>query len=87
MLTREDGERIARKLGATIENGRQHDLVVIRHQGKRVAGYGMTRSSRETNLNYLPRQLHVSAKQCRDLSECPLSAEEYFKILDGKHLL
>lgn len=87
MFSREDGQKIAKKLSATMEAGRRHDLVVIRYQGKRVAQYGLRRGSGELSHSYIPRQLYVSQSQCRALSDCPMSADEYFALLKQKGLV
>lgn len=87
MFTRDCGERIAKKLGAEYERRRKHDIVVIKHGGKRIAQYGLRRGSGNVGHSYIPRQLHVSQSQCRDLRDCPMSAEQYFALMQEKGLL
>ena len=87
MITREDAERIAEKLGGIIRSGRRHDLVAVRHEGKHVAQYGIRRGSRQLAHSYIPRQLHITQRQAKDLSECPMSADEYFSVLQAKGFL
>ena len=84
MLTQRDARKIADKLKADIETGRQHDIAVFRYDGKRITQFGIRRSSKEVSHNYIPNQLFVSAKQCRDLRDCPLSLEDYVRILIEK---
>lgn len=87
MLTQTDAREIARKLGAEKKRGRKHELVVVRYGGIRVGQYGISRSSKEKSHDYIANQLHISLPQCRELSACPLSKAEYFKILSDKNLI
>ena len=80
---REHGEAIARKLNAEVRPGRKHDRVIVRHDGVWVASFGLRRDKRATH-NYIPGQIFVSPRQCRDLVECPLSADGYYQILREK---
>jgi hypothetical protein len=85
MLAKRDALNIAGKLGAEIKNGGDHDLAVFRFEGKRILQYGIRRSS--GGHDYLQRQLHISLRQCQDLSNCPLSLSQYIEILRAKNLL
>ncbi len=84
MFTQDDAWKIAKKLKAKIEPGRKHELAVFWHDGKRITQYGIRRGSKNEGHDYLPSQLFVSPPQCRDLSNCPLSLEDYVKILRKK---
>ena len=85
MLTQDGARRIAHKLRAEIETGhRKHDLAIFRYEGIRVASFGIRRSSKAVPHDYISNQLFVTAKQCRDLRDCPLSLDEYVKILTEK---
>ena len=81
---RRDGEAIARKLGAETRGGGSHDKVMIKHDGKLIAVYGLRRDKHASH-NYIPGQIFISHTQCRDLVACPLSVEQYFQILRDKH--
>jgi hypothetical protein len=85
MLARQDALNIADKLHAEIKPGGDHDLAVFRWEGKRILQFGIHRGS--GGHDYLQRQLHISLRQCQDLSNCPLKLEEYVEILRGKNLL
>ena len=87
MLTQDGARAIARKLKAEIKPGRRHDIVIFRHKGKHVAQFGISRSSREQGHHHIARQLYITQKQCRELEECPLSIDDYLKILESKQLL
>lgn len=88
MLTARDALKIARKLGAEITEGRNHTRVLVVIDEVVVGSYGVSRSSRERNHDYIARQIGgISARQARDLSRCPLSKEDYVSIIRNKGLL
>jgi hypothetical protein len=87
MITREQGEKIASKLGAKSRAGRKHDLQLIYYSGILIAQFGLRRSSHTVGHDYIPRQLHISPKECQDLINCPMSKDAYFEVLRGKRLL
>ncbi len=87
MFTQIDAREIAKKLKAEIKPGRKHDLVVFRHRGIRIGQFGISRSSKEQSHDYIPRQLYISTKQCRDSRVCSLTLEGYLAILAQKQLL
>jgi len=87
MLTQEDARAIARKLKAVIESGRNHDLAIFRYEGQRIAQFGIRRGSKEKGHDYIPRQLHLTQKQCGELRACPLSFDDYVTILRTKKLI
>ena len=87
MLTQDGAKKIAKKLKAEIQPGRKHDLVVFRYGGVRVGQFGISRSSKQQSHDYIPRQLYITAKQCREFLDCSLTLDAYVEILAGKHLL
>ena len=82
-FSRADGERIATKLSAEVRRGGSHDKVIVRHDGRWIAMFGLRRDASACH-NYIPKQLLISPQQCRDLANCPLSAEAYFELLQRK---
>jgi hypothetical protein len=81
-FTKRDAEAIARKLNAEVRVGRRHDLVQVYDGDRRVATYGISRSSRvDTGCDYLPGQLHLTSGECEELRSCTLSTEEYLRRL------
>lgn len=84
MLTQQGAREIADKIKAKIEPRRNHDIAVFRYEGKRITQFGIRRSSKGVPHNYIPNQLFVSYKQCCDLRDCPLSLDDYVKILKEK---
>ncbi len=87
MLTQDDAREIAKKLKAQIKPGRRHDLVLFRHEGKLVGQFGISRASKDHSHDYIPKQLYITPKQCREFQACSLSLEEYLQILSGKQIL
>ena len=87
MLTQDDAWKIARKLKAEVKAGRRHELAIFRYQGSYIAQFGISRGSRNQPHDYIPKQLFLTHKQCRELRDCPLTLEGYVQILVGKGLL
>ena len=87
MLTQDDAEAIADKLGCTPYEGRSHKYYRLFVDQKLVARFGVRRGSKETGDGHLPHDLHITQKQCKDLGKCPLSKDEYLEILREKNLL
>jgi hypothetical protein len=87
MVTQDDAWKIARKLNAEVKTGRRHELVIFRYQGSYIAQFGISRGSRSQPHDYIPKQLFLTHKQCRELRDCPLTIEGYVEILADKGLL
>jgi len=87
VIGKREAEDIAKKVRADRRAGRKHDVILVRHGGKLVAQYGIRRGSGNPGHGYVAKQLHVSAQQARDLAKCPMSADQYFKVLTDKGLL
>lgn len=78
-LTKQDAERIAKKLKAVRKTRRRaHDLCVVYCGDLRVAQFGIRRgSSKDAGHGHIPDNLGLSPRETRLLAECPLSREEY----------
>ena len=87
MLTQDDAEAIADKLGCTSHEGRRHKHYELFVDDKLITSFGVCRASKDKGHGHLPHQLYITQKQCRDLSKCPLSKEAYFQILREKNYL
>ena len=87
MFTQDDAEAIAKKLECTPDERKGHKYYELFVQGRLVTRFGVRRASREKGHGHLPHDLHITQKQCRDLSDCPLRREEYLQILRDKNLL
>ena len=87
MINQKHAREFAKKLDAQIRSGRAHDIAEINYKGKRVGQFGIRWGSRDQSHSYVPKQLYISLAQTEDLAACPMSAEEYFKVLAKKGLL
>ncbi len=79
--------KIAAKLGAEIRSGRTHDMAIFRDQGKEIARFGIRRGRKDLGHDFIPRQLHMTARQAQTFVSCQLSKDEYLRILNDKDLL
>lgn len=87
MFTQADAQAIAEKLGCVPREGkahRYHDLII---DDRLIATIGERRASREKGHGHIPRQLHITQKECRNLSACPLSREGYLELLKERGFL
>ena len=66
---------------------RQYSPFIFRYEGQRIAQFGIRRGSKEQGHDYIPLQLHLTRKQCLDLRACPLSLDDYVRILRTKNLI
>ena len=80
IITKELAENIARKLQAVCnaKKNRPHDLYVVYHEKRRIAHFGVRRSSKkDQGHDHVPGQIHVSPAQARLLGQCPMSREQW----------
>lgn len=83
-LTQKHAEKIAEKLSATVTPGRKHARVRIEREGQYLGSYGIRRGSKDENHDYIPGQIGVSMRQALDLANCPMSREEYFRLMEAE---
>jgi hypothetical protein len=83
-FTQDDGEAIAKKLGCIADERKGHKYYKLYVQGKLITMFGVRRASKEAGHGHLPYELHITQKQCRDLSNCPLSKDEYLELMKSK---
>lgn len=86
MFTQRDAEAIAKKLECSFLEGRAHRYAEVLENGKLVARFGIRRASHEKGHGHIPKELHVTQKQCRDLRDCPLSRSQYIQLLSARGL-
>jgi hypothetical protein len=86
-FTQDDAEVIAEKLGCVPDERKGHKYYELYVQGKLITMFGVRRASKETGHGHLPKALHITQKQCRDLSDCPLSKDAYLQIMREKGFL
>jgi hypothetical protein len=81
-LTREHADKIVRKLKATVEAGRAHDLAIVHYQGTPVVQFGIRRASRkDEGHGHLSGQLSLPAFQVQRLGELP----DELRRMGGSH--
>jgi hypothetical protein len=90
IITKELALKIARKLEATIKerSGKAHDIALVYHGGRLVAQFGLRRGSKkDMGHDHIPSQIHVRPSQARLLGQCPMTREEWLRILAERGLL
>jgi hypothetical protein len=87
LFTQRHAIAIAKKLGCSFREGGAHTYADLYEQGKLIARFGIRRASKEIGHAYIPRELHITQKQTRELHDCTFSKEEYLEALREKHLL
>ena len=87
MLTADDGYKIATKVGATPKDKRNHERVTVVIRGQVIGSYGIRRGSRELGHDFIAGQIGLTQREARDLSLCPLTLEEYIKLLESRDRL
>ena len=83
LITQKEALAIADKLKADVK-GSKHKKVYVRYEGRIVARYGVTHSSKESVLNYVPKQLWISRREALELAECSISERGYFELLRNR---
>lgn len=84
MLTADDGYKIATKVGATPKDRRNHKRVTIVLHGQVIGSYGIRRGSHELGHDFIAGQIGLTQREARDLSLCPLTLQEYIKLLESR---
>ena len=86
-FTKKHAEAIADKLGCSRHEAKAHTQAELFHNGKMVAHFGIRRGSGEVGHDYLPSELHLRQKECRELYDCALTKDGYLQILSERGLL
>lgn len=86
IITKELALEIARKLKAKIgKRTKAHDIAVVYHEGKLIASFGIRRGSgRDLGHDHVPSQIFIGPKDARLLGQCPLSREDWVRIIKEK---
>jgi hypothetical protein len=90
IITKELALKIVKKLKATIIKSRskRHDEYVVEEDGQQVAILSIRRSSeKDIGHDYVPRDLHISSHQAKELGQCPWSRKDYIDCLREKEIL
>ena len=83
-LDQADAKAIATKLKADLTEGRSHQQAQIRYKGKLIARFGIRRSSKDVPHDYIPREIHVTTRQAKDLAACPMSYDQWVSVMKAK---
>ncbi len=81
-ITQEYAQRIADKLGAIDESkrGSAHDEMVVYHEGRFVARFGIRRgSSRDSGHDHVQKNLNVNTRFAKELATCTKSRLQYLE--------
>lgn len=88
MFVQEDAWAIQKKLGAEVEKGsRNHTMIRFRVNGVIACQFGIRRSSKDVGHGYIPKEMKISQKECREFRQCTMSVDTYITILREKGVL
>ena len=84
-LVQSDAWAIQEKLKAEVDDSaRKHTLVKYRYNGILVFQFGIRRGSKESGHGYIPNQMKLSQKECREFRQCKITVDAYVDILKSK---
>jgi hypothetical protein len=87
IITKELAVKIVAKLQANSITSRNsaHDEYQVEENGVVLGIISVRRgSNKEQGHDYIPRELHISPRQARDLAQCPWSREDYIDCMREK---
>lgn len=86
IITKELANKIVRKLKAkVVKRKRPHDIALVYNEGKMVAQFGVRRgSNKELGHDHIPEQIFLRPREARLLAQCPMSREDWVKIITEK---
>jgi len=86
---REVKQNLQRK-GFKEKQGAKHILYIFMHKNKKICETHMSRNDQDLNdylIGKMSKQLYLNKKDFIRLIDCPMSEEEYIKILKDKDIL
>ncbi len=85
-ITKELALKIAKKLKAkVIKTKRAHDIAQVFHNGKMVAHFGIRRDSKkDSGHDHVPESIFVRTREAKLLGQCPMSRDEWIRIITEK---
>ncbi len=88
-LQRRDALKIARKLGAEVEDGGNHQQACFRHNGRLILTFGIRHGSKSGHghLEGETGDLKLNGRKAKQLAECTMSKDEYVEHLTGMGLI
>ncbi len=75
--------KIAKKLGAQIEDGAKHTRALVYWNGALITAFGIGHSKKSGHW-HIPRQLFVSETDALAIAGCSMTGDDYFDLLDSK---
>lgn len=86
IITKQLAVEIAKKLKAEVcKRNKAHDIALVYHEGKMVAHFGIRRgSNKNLSHDHITDQIFLRPRQARLLGQCPMSREEWVKIVAEK---
>ncbi len=88
IITKELAIKIAKKLEAELREEKAHTYADIFHKDRLVTSFGIRRGSeKDKGHDYVQRNLWISGHQAKLLAACPLTRDDWLKILEKKGLL
>lgn len=86
IITKELAIKIVKKLKADVVTRRKaHDIALVYHEGKMVADFGIRRgSNKELAHDHIPEDIFLRPSETRLLAQCPMSREDWVKIITEK---
>jgi len=86
IITKELALEILKKLKGKVERQtKRHDIASVYHEGKMIAHFGIRRGSRkDLGHDHIPEQIFLRPREARLLAQCPLTREDWIKIISEK---
>jgi hypothetical protein len=85
-LDKSDALAIAKKLKATIVPRSRHDFAQFWYQDKMIFSFGIGRG-KSGLYDYIPRQMFLSPRQCRDFRDCTMTLDQVIALLKDKNMI
>jgi hypothetical protein len=74
VITKELAQKIAKKLGATLDKSGAHTIAYIYHNDILVASFGIRHGSdKDLGHDHVPDDIHIGPNKAKRLGQCPMS--------------
>lgn len=87
ILNKTHAEKIAKKLDAVYEEGRDHTLAKFYEGGKQIAQFGIRRGKKSLGHDFIPKQIYFPMAKCLRLAQCTLNRPDWIQALRDRGLL
>ncbi len=78
-----DALDIAAKLEADVKQKTDHDVAIVRRDGKLITTFGIRRGT-HAGHGHLPNQLFLCRQQTKLLAACSISKARYFELIASR---